>query len=67
MFDVDGKELANPGDAYGAVNVIDLLKCSGLKKSQASNLAKPEEIMKLGVDPRDIFLLHFDGNPQVRN
>ena len=67
VFDVDGKELANPGDAYGAVNVIDLLKCSGPKKSQASILAKPDEIMKLGIDRRDIFLLHFDGNPQVRN
>ena len=66
VFDVDGKELANPGDAYGAVNVIDLLKCSGLKKSQAKVHAKPDEIMKLGIDPRNIYLIHFDGDTGVR-
>ena len=67
VFDADGKPLANPADAYGAVNVIDALKCLGKPSNSASRHAKPDEIMKLGIDRRDIFLLHFDGNPQVRN
>tara|TARA_Y100000389_G_scaffold192889_2_gene220987 strand:- start:18212 stop:18922 length:711 start_codon:yes stop_codon:yes gene_type:complete len=67
VFDVNGKPLENPADAKGSMNVIDALKCLAFKKSQASLLAKSDEIMKLGIPPRDIFLLHFDGNPQVRN
>ena len=67
VFDVNGKPLKNPADAKGSMNVIDALKCLDFKKSQASHLAKPEEIMKLGVDPRDIFLIQFDDNPQVKN
>lgn len=66
VFDVHGNPLANPADAKGAMNVIDALKCLAFKKSQASHLAKPEEIMKLGVHPRDIFLIHFDGDSGVR-
>ncbi len=66
VFDVNMKPLENPAAAKGAMNVIDSLKVLNFKKSQAANLAKPEEIIKLGVDPRDIFLIYFDGDSGVR-
>tara|TARA_Y100000389_G_scaffold159686_1_gene161608 strand:- start:440 stop:1072 length:633 start_codon:yes stop_codon:yes gene_type:complete len=66
VFDVDGKPLANPADAYGSMPAIDAMKCSGLKKTQAKVNAKPDEIMKLGIDRRDIYLIYFDGDTGVR-
>ena len=66
VFDVDGKPLENPANAKGAVNLIDALKCLGLKKTQAQHYVKVEQIMKLGIARGDIFFIHFDGNPRAR-
>ena len=66
VFDVDGKELANPGDAYGAVNVIDALKALGLQERHARNMATKDKLLELGIDPRNIFKILYDGNTGVR-
>ena len=65
VFDADGKPLANPADAYGAVNVIDALKCLGMKKTQAQHYVKVEELTKLGIDRRDIFMIKWDEAPKA--
>ena len=66
VFDVDGKELTIPADAYGAVNVFDALMAVGVKRTQAQHYVKVEQIMKLGIARGDIFFIHFDGNPRAR-
>ena len=67
VFDVDGKPLENPADAKGAMNVIDALRvCTAKSSASASRHAKPEELMKLGIDRRNIYLIHFDGDTGVR-
>ena len=67
VFDVDGKPLANPADARGAVNVIDALKALGMKRQQAQDNSTVEKLIKLGIDRCNIFMLDWNVNPtQVR-
>ena len=66
VFDVDGKPLENPADAKGAVNVIDALKVLGVPERTAQRVSTVDELMKLGIDPRNIYLIHFDGDTGVR-
>ena len=67
VFDVDGKPLESPADAKGAMNVIDALRvCTAKSSASASRHAKPEELIKLGIDRRNIYLIHFDGDTGVR-
>ena len=65
VFDADGKPLANPADAHGAVNVFDALMAVGVKRTQAQHYVKVEELMKLGIDRRDIFIIKWDEAPKA--
>jgi hypothetical protein len=65
VFDVDGKPLANPAAAKGAVNVIDALKAVGLPERMAQRFSSVDKLLQLGIDPSNIFFMNWDGNPRV--
>ena len=52
VFDVDMKPLEKHADVHGAMNGIDLLKDVGMKRTQAQQNAKVDELMKLGIHRR---------------
>jgi hypothetical protein len=67
VFDVDGKPLANPADAHGAVNAIDALKVTAMSKSAAKRHATVENLIAMGIGRRNIFLIKFDGVCKIAN
>jgi hypothetical protein len=67
VFDVDGKPLANPDDAYGAMNAIDTLEVAGHSKSAAKRHATVENLIAMGINRRNIFLIMFDGVCKIAN
>jgi hypothetical protein len=66
VFNAEMKPLENPADAYGAVNVIDALKALGLPARTAQSLSSVDKLLQLGIDPRNIFKILYDGNTGVR-
>ena len=46
------------------MNVIDALKALGKNERFARDLANKEKLIAMGIDPRNIFLIHWDGNPR---
>ena len=54
VFDADGKPLANPDDAYGAMNAIDTLEVAGHSKSAAKRHATVENLIAMGIDRRNM-------------
>ena len=64
VFDADGKPLDNPAAAKGAMNVIDALKVLGVPERTAQRVSTVDELMKLGIDPRNMFKFKFKLNLQ---
>ena len=65
VFDVNMKPLENPDDAKGAMNVIDSLKVLELPDRMAQRVSTVDKLLQLGIDPSNIFFMHWDGNPRV--
>jgi hypothetical protein len=67
VFDVDNKPLENPADAKGAVNVIDALKVLGVPERTAQRVSTVDELMKLGIDPRNMFKFKWLPNVSTKS